>query len=427
MAQGTTLILGTYKITNTVAWSTGSNASLWLQNVLASGKTNSSVNGYPFGQSTGAAAISTTAPVAGALVLGYTQASPLALSLNSFVCATTASQTASTTVTCFGGNNGSSTITLSPVPTVSSITYTVDGGSSQSATLVAGAFTVSGLTFIGAGMGVTTFSNNFHGGGTDYFMQINANNTTVKNMTFTKYYGGAPNSGTVYNGINTGGQVLSIYNATGVVIENVSLFDNGTNGNAAIAIGPNSTVLLKGGGSNCNATGSSYSGGIDAIGNAINLTIQNVIIAYNSKTAFGGAGLYVYSIHNTNIVNVKNSAIINNIGGQGGGAGVYCNGGNVTIRESSILSNTVSTSGGPYYVGAGIGIVGGTMTLTKCKISNNKSSGGSTTSFGGVGLTPSSGNVILKIDSCSFSGNTGQRTTGNDIGARINGSNKFSY
>jgi len=286
--------------------------------------------------------------------------------------------------------------------------------------------TVSGLTFIGAGMGVTTFSNNFHGGGTDYFMQINANNTTVKNMTFTKYYGGAPNSGTVYNGINTGGQVLSIYNATGVVIENVSLFDNGTNGNAAIAIGPNSTVLLKGGGSNCNATGSSYSGGIDAIGNAINLTIQNVIIAYNSKTAFGGAGLYVYSIHNTNIVNVKNSAFINNIGGLGGGAGVYCNGGNVTIRESSILSNTVSTSGGPYYVGAGIGIVGGTMTLTKCKISNNKSSGGSTTSFGGVGLTPSSGNVILKIDSCSFSGNTGQRTTGNDIGARINGSNKFS-
>jgi hypothetical protein len=146
MTQGTTLILGTYRITNTVAWATNSNASLWLQNVTASGKTNSSVNGYPFGQSTGAVAISTTAPVAGALVLGYTQASPLALSLNSFVCATTASQTASTTVTCFGGNNGSSTITLSPVPTVSSITYTVDGGSSQSATLVAGAFTVSALT-----------------------------------------------------------------------------------------------------------------------------------------------------------------------------------------------------------------------------------------------------------------------------------------
>jgi hypothetical protein len=66
------------------------------------------------------------------------------------------------------------------------------------------------------------------------------------------------------------------------------------------------------------------------------------------------------------------------------------------------------------------------MTLTKCKISDNKSFGASTTSFGGVGLTPSSGNVTLKIDSCSFSGNTGQRTTGNDIGARINGSNKFS-
>jgi hypothetical protein len=156
MTQGTTLILGTYKITNTVAWASSTNASMWLQNVTASGRTNSSVNGYPFGQSTGAVAISTTAPVAGALALGYTQAAPLSLLLNSNVCATSASQTASTSVTCFGGSDGSSTITLSPVPTASSITYTVDGGSSQSATLVAGAFTVAGLT---AGTHTVVISN----------------------------------------------------------------------------------------------------------------------------------------------------------------------------------------------------------------------------------------------------------------------------
>ena len=156
MTQGTTLILGTYKITNTVAWASSTNASMWLQNVTASGRTNSSVNGYPFGLSTGAVAISTTAPVAGALALGYTQAAPLSLLLNSNVCATTAYQTASTSVTCFSGSDGSSTITLSPVPTASSITYTVDGGSSQSATLVAGAFTVAGLT---AGTHTVVISN----------------------------------------------------------------------------------------------------------------------------------------------------------------------------------------------------------------------------------------------------------------------------
>ena len=59
MAQGTTLSLGTYRITNSVGWST-SNANLWLQNVLVSGKTNSVVNGYPFGANSPAASYSTT-------------------------------------------------------------------------------------------------------------------------------------------------------------------------------------------------------------------------------------------------------------------------------------------------------------------------------------------------------------------------------
>jgi hypothetical protein len=35
---------------------------------------------------------------------------------------------------------------MSPTPTVASITYTVDGGAAQNATLVNGVFTVSNLT-----------------------------------------------------------------------------------------------------------------------------------------------------------------------------------------------------------------------------------------------------------------------------------------
>ena len=149
MTQGTTLILGTYRITNTVAWATGSNASLWLQNVLATGKTNSLVNGYPFGLATPAVSITTTAPVAGALALGYTQASPFSLVLNepSETCFTSGSQTASTPPTCAGDSNGSATVTMSPIPSSLSATYVLDGGAPTPVTLSAsGEFTITGLS-----------------------------------------------------------------------------------------------------------------------------------------------------------------------------------------------------------------------------------------------------------------------------------------
>ncbi|MBS7788335.1 hypothetical protein KIH23_13605, partial [Flavobacterium sp. CYK-55] len=61
-------------------------------------------------------------------------------------CATSGAVSNLGAVTCFGGNNGSATVTMSPVPSNSSITYTVDGGASTAATLESGAFNVSGLT-----------------------------------------------------------------------------------------------------------------------------------------------------------------------------------------------------------------------------------------------------------------------------------------
>ena len=66
--------------------------------------------------------------------------------LTTSTCATAAVASNISNVTCNGGANGSATVTMSPVPSTASITYTVDGGSSQSATLSSGAFTVSGLT-----------------------------------------------------------------------------------------------------------------------------------------------------------------------------------------------------------------------------------------------------------------------------------------
>ena len=144
---GQVLTLGRYRLTNTVAWPSASNAQLWLQNT-ATGRTATALTATGFGVTSGGAfAYSTTTPTGSPGVsLSQTSTSTLTLMLNAQVCATSASQTASSGVTCFGGSNGSSTITMSPTPTVASITYTVDGGSSQSATLVNGAFTVTGLS-----------------------------------------------------------------------------------------------------------------------------------------------------------------------------------------------------------------------------------------------------------------------------------------
>lgn len=57
----------------------------------------------------------------------------------------TGALTSQTPVTCFGGNNGSASITLTGA-TPTSVSYTVDGGSSVAGTLTAGVLTVGGLT-----------------------------------------------------------------------------------------------------------------------------------------------------------------------------------------------------------------------------------------------------------------------------------------
>jgi hypothetical protein len=52
-----------------------------------------------------------------------------------------------TPVTCFGGTNGTATITMSNLtPTLADVTYTIDGGAIQNATLVNGAFTISNMS-----------------------------------------------------------------------------------------------------------------------------------------------------------------------------------------------------------------------------------------------------------------------------------------
>jgi len=255
--------------------------------------------------------------------------------------------------------------------------------------------TVPGLTFIGAGIGKTIFDHNYYGSGSDYFMWIKANNTTVKNMTVQKYYGSPASSGVAVSGVNTGAQAITIDNATNILIENIQTSNNGGNGNASITVGPNSTVTISGGGSTCNATGSNYSGGIDVFGANITLNINNYVGAFNSKSAFFGSALYVFGNNSTTKVNVTNTRITGNIGKEG--TALYLDGGHVSFRNC-ILENNVST-GGNY--GGAIVVYNGTLKLSICKINNNSGTKG-----GGIAVYPNNGSVNLTIDSCLFSGNT---------------------
>lgn len=269
--------------------------------------------------------------------------------------------------------------------------------------------TVAGLTFKGAGVGVTIFDHKFYGaaGNSDYFMWIKANDTHLHDMSITRFDGGAPNSGLVYNTINCGAQALTLGSATGILLDNVQVHDNGGNGNAAIVVNKSTTAIIRNGGSTCNAEGSTYSGGLDVLGDNINLTIENYLLAYNSKSAFEGAGLYVFGDNTTTVVNVWNSNFSYNTGYEG--TGLYVKGGNVTFRNGIIGNNT--TSGGTY--GGGVTIYKGIVKITNSKIISNSGNKG-----GGIAAYSNNGAITLTIDSCYFSGNSASASKGVDLYAR---------
>jgi hypothetical protein len=135
---------GRFRFTNTVAWTSSSNANLWLSNVGAA-STNTIVSSAPFGAATPITNL--TATTSPAITLTHTATNTFSVPLNFPSCATVAE--ASNLVAespCAGAANGSALITLSaPTPADAAITYTVDGGATQNANLVGGTFTVSGL------------------------------------------------------------------------------------------------------------------------------------------------------------------------------------------------------------------------------------------------------------------------------------------
>lgn len=309
------------------------------------------------------------------------------------------------------GPSGINILTSGDIIKIDVGTYSADGGGNS---VDEHQFTISvnGLTFLGAGVDKTIFDHNNGGSASDFFMYINANNITIQDMTLREF----DNNGTQTPGHS--GQVFTI-SGTGIIINNVYLTKNGkSGGNPAISVLANSTVTIDGGGSTCNIYNTMYTGGIEAYGKNITLTVKNYILAYNYKVdSYNGGGILIDGDNTTNVT-LSNCRITGNVAVEGGGIAMYD--GVLKVNDCIIESNAAGQTSTTVY-GGGAYINAGTAKFSKCKFINNATT--STVRGGGIAaryITLSgsgfSSNKIsdITVDSCVFTGNAGT-TNGRDV------------
>eukprot|EP01035_Chromulina_nebulosa_P026070 gene26070-34082_t len=150
LAAGTYRV-GRFKFTNTVSWTTNSNANLWISSVNnnpVAGSQAAQVGHAPFGSS--ASPVTMTTITSPAVILTHIVTNKLSVPLNTVAPCPTAA-TASNLVAespCAGAANGSATITLTGAPSpTGTVSYSVDGGAAVTGvSLTASAFTVNGLS-----------------------------------------------------------------------------------------------------------------------------------------------------------------------------------------------------------------------------------------------------------------------------------------
>ena len=275
-------------------------------------------------------------------------------------------------------------------------------------------FAVSGITFLGAGNSLTIIDNLFGGTATNYFMYVTGNHVTFRDFMVLGY----ENNGTQNPGHS--GQAFTLGGgATGILLENMMVTNNGSSGgNPAIAVLDNTEVTLRGGGSFCNLYNTSWTGGVEAFGDGITLNIENYIIGYNFKAnSFDGGGLLISgsgSISGTT-VNVSNTRFTTNESSNGGGISQH--GGVLNVTDCIIDLNYSGQTSTPTY-GGGLRMTGGTATFTRTKFTNNQlGSAGGTLRGGGIGLFSEDDPISLTLNNCYFSGNTAAE--GNDLFADV--------
>ncbi|NVO04275.1 MAG: hypothetical protein HXX09_16400 [Bacteroidetes bacterium] len=281
-------------------------------------------------------------------------------------------------------------------------------------------FNKLGITFLGAGNNLTIIDNLGAGLATNFFMYVTGNNVTFKNLTLQGY----ENNGTQTPGHS--GQALTIGNgATGILVENVILSNNGASGgNPSIVLLANSSATIKGGGGFCNVWKTAYTGGVEVFGDYITLNIQDYILSYNYKTgAYDGGGLLMnnYSggtenpmTHTT--VNITNTKFFSNEASDGGA--ISQRGGVLNVTDCIIDGNMAGQTSTPIY-GAGLRMTGGTATFTRTAFTNNiNGTSGGTLRGAAIGLFSLNTNIQLTLNNCYFSGNNGAE--GDDIYADKN-------
>ncbi len=264
---------------------------------------------------------------------------------------------------------------------------------------------VAGLTFEGAGMYKTFFDHNNGGMATDYFMYISANDITIKDLTIQEF----DNNGT-QTPAGHSGQTITVNGATGILIENVILQQNGASGgNPSISVLSNSDVTIRGGGGLCNVWHTAYTGGVESFGNNIQLSLENYIVAYNFKSgAYDGGGLLIVG-DATNVVTVSNCRLYSNEASDGGA--ISQRGGILTVSDCVLDGNMAGQVSTTIY-GGGVRMTGGTATYKRTIFSNSGLGAAGGTLYGGaIGIYSLDAAVNLTLDSCLFIGNAAARGT----------------
>lgn len=302
------------------------------------------------------------------------------------------------------GPSGTNVLAYGDIIKIDAGVYSADGGGS---TVDEHDFiiNVAGLTFEGAGMYKTFFDHNNGGMATDYFMYISANDITIKDLTIQEF----DNNGT-QTPAGHSGQALTVNGATGILIENVIMQQNGASGgNPSISVLSNSDVTIRGGGGLCNVWHTAYTGGVESFGNNIQLKLENYIIAYNFKSgAYDGGGLLIVG-NATNIVNVSNCRFYSNEASDGGA--ISQRGGILTVTDCVLDGNMAGQISTTIY-GGGVRMTGGTATYRRTIFSNSSVGAAGGTLYGGaIGIYSLDAAVNLTLDSCLFVGNAASRGT----------------
>jgi len=267
---------------------------------------------------------------------------------------------------------------------------------------------LSNLSIIGAGPGLTKFAPASPGMTLVYFMKINGvTDFLMQDLSVSGY-----------NNVTSGeGEAITITNVNRLTFTNIAFGKSaGGAGESVVTIGSNSTnVTIQGISYVCQTQGSS-GGGFEITGTNISVAINNSMISNNNKSnGFSGdrgGGLLIKG-DATVTVNVTNSSISDNVAGKG--AGIYMTGGIFNMTNCCIKNNE-STTNEPDY-GGGVWLAGtsGLCTFTNCEFSGNKCSGSAR--GGAIGLNSLSSAVNLSLVNCSFSNNSG--SGGNDIYSRL--------